>query len=110
MNGRSYLTHGVVHSAPMRSRVEIIGSILQEVRLSSGGMRKTRLMYRCNLSFKQVKNYLLLLVEKKFVSLTVVVDDCAARVEVYGITREGLDFLKAYDELKNRLKEDRLAR
>jgi len=87
-----------------------MASILGEIRLSSEGLRKTRLMYKCNLSFKQLKTYLRLLVEKKFVSLLYVTDEGKVRVEVYKITQEGLGFLKAYDELKNRLNEDRLAR
>lgn len=103
-----------VRSAPMRSRIEIMASILNETRLSSGGLRKTRLMYRCNLSFRQLKVYLKLLREKGFLSVTgssrVNGNGKMERVEVYHATEEGLSFLRAYNDLRRRLHEESLTR
>jgi predicted transcriptional regulator len=96
-------------SASIRSRVEIIASILSEVRLSSTGLRKTKIMYRSNLGFRQLKSYLMLLIEKKFLKI-VVAKEGKMKVETYHITKEGLAFLKCYNELKSCLNEERLTR
>lgn len=100
-----------VGKAPMRSRVEIIANILNELSSSSEGLRKTRVMYRCNLTSRQLKIYLKLLGEKGF--LSVASSDSAngnGSFEVYRITEEGLSFLKTYADLKRRLREGFLAR
>jgi predicted transcriptional regulator len=104
-----------LHSVPIRSRIEIMANILNETRLSPEGLRKTRLMYKCNLSFRQLKVYLKLMREKRFLSVTAL--DCGqaranngAEVEVYHVTEEGLSFLKAYNDLRLRLREELLHR
>jgi predicted transcriptional regulator len=66
-------------------------------------------MYRCNLSFRQLKTYLRLLLDKNFMSVFVAAEG-RVNVEVYRITQEGLAFLKSYNELKSHLKEERLTR
>jgi predicted transcriptional regulator len=86
-----------------------MASIMNEMRLCSGGLRKTRLMYRCNLSFGQLKVYLKLLYDKKFMTI-VEANDGKMKVEVYRITQEGLAFLKSYNELRSHLAEERLTR
>jgi predicted transcriptional regulator len=105
-----------VRRAPMRSRIEIMAAILGEARLSAAGVRKTRLMYRCNLSFRQLKVYAKLLGEKGFLNLTVSNGSNGdpnggnGSFEVYRTTGEGLSFLKAYETLKRQLKERQLRR
>jgi predicted transcriptional regulator len=105
-----------LRSAPMRSRIEIMANILDEVRSSPGGLRKTRLMYRCNLSFRQLKVYVRVLREKGFLNATVLkcknksADGKGGKVEVYRITEDGLLFLKSHNDLKRRLREDYLTR
>ncbi len=105
-----------LRSAPIRSRIEIIANILSETRSSLGGLRKTRLMYRCNLSFRQLKIYLKLLREKGFLSVTVLscenknANGKNGKVEVFKITEDGLSFLKAYHDLKRQLHEEFLTR
>jgi predicted transcriptional regulator len=89
---------------------------MNETRKSSEGIRKTRLMYRCNLSFRQLKIYVRLLREKGFLRSTVLESEKVGahgdigKVEVYHITEEGLSCLKAYDELRHRLREEFLPR
>jgi predicted transcriptional regulator len=98
-----------LHSIPMRSRVEIMASILSEARLSSVGLRKTRLMYRCNLSGRQLKVYLKLLIEKKLLRV-VLTTEGKVKVEIYRVTKKGLAFLRSYLDLKTCLNEEYLAR
>jgi len=64
-------------------------------------------MYRCNLSFRQLKIYLKLLVDKEFLRV-VLTKGSNEEVEIYQITEEGLSFLKAYNDLRERLGEKRL--
>lgn len=98
-----------LRSVPARSRVDIMASILDEVRFSADGLRKTRLMYRCNLSFKQLKVYLKLLCDKRFLK-AVNVGVEGRKVEVYRITDDGRSFLRSYDDLRKSLNEERLTR
>lgn len=98
-----------LRSVSVRSRVDIMASILDEVRFSGEGSRKTRLMYRCNLSFRQLKAYLKLLCDKRFFK-AVVKDVENRRVTFYKITDEGRLFLRSYDDLRKSLNEERLTR
>ena len=101
-----------VGRAPMRSRVEIMAGMLSEVSLSSEGLRKTRIMYKCNLSSRQLKIYLKLLSEKGFLTVASVepANGDGDSFEVYRITEEGSSFLRTYGDLKRRLREGFLAR
>jgi predicted transcriptional regulator len=99
-----------VGKAPMRSRVEIMAAMLNEVSLSSEGLRRTRLMYRCNLSYRQLKAYVDCLTEKEFLSVAAIGNGNGGKFEVYRITDEGLSFLRSYSDLKHRLREGFLMR
>lgn len=98
--------------APMRSRVEIMANILNETSLSSEGLRRTRMMYRCNLSSRQLKVYVKLLSEKEFLNVGSIDSSNGTnrKVEVYQVTEEGLSFLKAYGDLKRQMREGFLPR
>jgi predicted transcriptional regulator len=101
-----------VGKAPMRSRVEIMANILNETSLSSKGLRRTRMMYRCNLSTRQLKIYVKLLSEKGFLNVSSIDSSNGTnrKVNVYQITEGGLSFLKAYGDLKRRMREGILLR
>lgn len=83
-------------SGSHRGRFDIIADMLDA---SFGGVRKTHLMYRCNLSFKQLKRYLGFLLNKKL--LHSVGDDEGSNPGLFEITDKGKEFLKAYKGLKN---------
>jgi predicted transcriptional regulator len=101
-----------VEKAPMRSRVEIMANILNETSSSPKGLRKTRIMYRCNLTSRQLKIYLKLLNEKGFLSVHSFdsANGTNGNFAVYRITEEGSSFLKTYGDLKRRLREGFLTR
>ena len=65
-----------------------MASILNEAH---GGARKTRIMYRCNLSHRQLQVYLKLLLGMKLLAST---------SDLYKTTAKGLKFLDAYHTLK----------
>ena len=75
-------------SSRKRSDIDIIASILGEARK---GARKTRIMYRCNLSHRQLQVYLKFLLGMEFLGF---------HSNVYKATAKGLKFLDAYRTLK----------
>jgi len=77
-----------------RGRLDIIADILQA---SLGGTRKTYYMYRCNLSFRQLKFYLDFLTRKGFICAGD--SDGKNDVTVFEITDKGKQFLKVYFSL-----------
>lgn len=64
---------------------------------SRGGVKKTYLMYRCNLSFRQLKHYLNFMLEKRLLRVVVQVGD--SNPGLFEVTDKGRKFLKAYKNL-----------
>jgi predicted transcriptional regulator len=77
-----------------RGNLDIIADILDA---SHGGAKKTCLMYRCNLSFKQLKSYSHFLLGNGLLHMV------KMREEVNGglfeLTPKGKEFLRAYRDL-----------
>jgi len=78
-----------------RSRIDIIADIL---RVSLGGSVKTHVMYRCNLSYRQIQAYLDLLVERGF--LRAVSETGSSETKLFETTAKGQAFLQAYQNLR----------
>jgi predicted transcriptional regulator len=78
-----------------RGRFDIIADILEA---SCCETRKTYLMYRCNMSFKQLKYYLEFLVRKDL--LFMVSGDFSLNSGLFKTTDKGKEFLRAYKGLK----------
>jgi predicted transcriptional regulator len=79
-----------------RSSFEIISQILGACRANA---KKTSLMYDCNMSFKQVKGYLDLMLDAR---LLLIENDGSH--PLFRISGKGRDFLKAYEGLKTLMK------
>ncbi len=77
-----------------RGRFDIIANILGA---AVGGVRKTSIMYKCNLSFKQLEVYLSFLVRKDLLRTFVKRESEAS--QYFEITERGMDFLRAYRNL-----------
>lgn len=78
-----------------RGRTEIIASILQEAK---EGATKTHIMYRCNLSFGQLRGYLDFLIKSGFLeSMALKPEDggCYER-RLFETTSKGKAFIKGY--------------
>jgi predicted transcriptional regulator len=82
-----------------RSNFDIIADILDA---SYGGAGKTNLMYRCNLSFKQLKGYSLFLLGTGLLRLNGRKNRSEAAT--FEVTEKGREFLKAYRGLKALMK------
>lgn len=73
-----------------RSEIEIVAEIL---RLSLHGARKTEILYRGNLSYTQLMNYLSFLLEKDILKETVATTPTGNSCKVYRTTDKGNDLL-----------------
>ena len=73
-----------------RTRVEILGSIL---KVASNGSLKTHIMYKANLSHRQLEKYLTFLEEK---GLLCEFEDQETGTNMYKVTEKGIQFLKEY--------------
>jgi len=78
-----------------RGRLDLIADILET---SQGGVKKTCLMYRCNLSFRQLKCYSDFMLRKEL--LRVVANDVNSDHGLFETTDKGKEFLKTYTCLK----------
>ena len=82
-----------------RGNFDIIADILDA---SCGGAKKTSLMYRCNLSFKQLKHYSHFLLENGLLYFNYGVNE--SETGTFEVTDKGRNFLKAYRSLKTLMK------
>jgi predicted transcriptional regulator len=81
-----------------RDKLNIVSEILE---IAKEGTLKTQIMYKANLSFTQLNDYL------KFMLKTTLLTEFSARGKtMYATTEKGLDFLQLYCELTELLKEN----
>jgi predicted transcriptional regulator len=73
-----------------RTRIEILASIL---RVASNGALKTHIMYKANLSHRQLERYLAFL-EQRGLLVQGIDEDVGNRI--YRMTEKGCDFLREY--------------
>ena len=76
-----------------RTRVEILGSILN---VAGSGTLKTHIMYRANLSHRQLEKYLTFLEDKGLLMRFV---DEETGTNMFKVTQKGIEFLKEYTHL-----------
>ena len=88
-------------SSRKRSRIDIIASMLGEARKAA---RKTRIMYRCNLSHRQLQVYLKFLLDMKL--LMSISEERESKTNFYQATTKGRNFLDAYCKLKELMRAD----
>jgi predicted transcriptional regulator len=80
-----------------RSRFDIIANILLAAK--DGGAKKTHIMYKCNLSFKQLHSYLRFLTEIGLLTSVVRNIGIDENSVMYETTKKGENFIKAYRNL-----------
>jgi len=80
-----------------RTRLEIIFSILSMCRANSSA-RKTRIMYKSNLSYSQLQRYLAFLV-----SIGLLEKEKVEGADFFKLTKKGDEFLKEYQQIKRLL-------
>jgi predicted transcriptional regulator len=72
--------------------MDIIANILES---ATNGAKKTRIMYRAALNFRQLQRYLPLLIKRGLINYAE-----TNKGGVYKTTEKGRDFLQKYEELK----------
>ena len=72
-----------------RGRTEIVGNILDA---ANGGATKTKIMYKSFISYEQLKEYLLVLIENNLIEY---LDDA----HKFKTTEKGLNFLKMHNQI-----------
>jgi len=85
-------------SSKRRDKLYIVAEILE---IAKEGTLKTQVMYRANLSFTQLNEYLNFMLKIELLEKT----ETNGR-EVYTATDKGLDFLQRYREITQLLKRD----
>lgn len=78
-----------------RSDIDIMANILSA---ANKGAKKTRIMYRCNLSHRQLQVYLQLLLDMGFLASHLKKE--GAKLNCFRTTSKGFKFLEAYHTLK----------
>jgi len=76
-----------------RTRMEILASIL---KVASNGALKTHIMYKANLSHRQLERYLTFLEERGLLAQGL---DEELGNRIYRITEKGFDFLRDYSHV-----------
>jgi len=79
----------------IRSQIDIMASILNE---AVEGAKKTRIMYRCNLSHRQLQRYLKLLLGMEL--LKSISKKGSGETRYFKTSAKGRAFLDAYHELE----------
>jgi len=77
--------------------MDIIANILSA---ANNGARKTHIMYRCNLSFKQLHVYLAFLKERQLLKCVPIKTEERNNSFAYETTNKGRAFLQAYSSLR----------
>ncbi len=78
-----------------RNDIDIMANILSE---ANKGTKKTRIMYRCNLSHRQLQVYLQFLLDMEFLTSY---SKENVRLNYFRTTSKGFEFLDAYRTLQS---------
>jgi predicted transcriptional regulator len=74
-----------------RNRLEVIKDILEVVRNKSGRIKPTHILYKSNLSYQMMEEYLAELITKGFIK-----EGKRENGKTYFITEKGLNYLQQY--------------
>jgi len=85
-------------SSKRRDKLYIIAEILE---IAKDGSLKTQIMYRANLSFTQLNDYLRFMLRISLIDKTLRNDK-----EIYKATEKGVEFLQRYREINELLKTE----
>lgn len=80
-----------------RNRVEIMHDMLKIIQENGGNVKKTHLMYKANLSHKQMESYLKDLTGSELIEISISLSGNKSSIEV---TKKGSDFLIKYIQVK----------
>ncbi|MBI3334550.1 DUF4364 family protein [Candidatus Pacearchaeota archaeon] len=79
-----------------RSKLEIIRDILEVIKNKSGRIKPTHILYKSNLSYMMMEEYLTELKEKEFI-----IEKRVGKNKTYSITEKGVNYLEQYRLISN---------
>ncbi len=74
-----------------RSRLEIIKDILEVIKNRNGRIKPTHILYKSNLSYGMMEDYLNELIKKEFI-----IESKYQKNKTYSITEKGNEYLNRY--------------
>jgi predicted transcriptional regulator len=74
-----------------RNKLEVVHDILEVIRSKNGRIKPTHIMYKSNLSYQMMEEYLTELIEKGFIT-----EVNGNNGKVYRITEKGLEYLNKF--------------
>ena len=77
--------------ARKRDRLQVIHDILKAIQGKDGRIRPTHILYKSNLSPQMLDEYLLELIEKKFIA-----EQRGSGGKTYSLTEKGFEYLQKY--------------
>ena len=81
--------------AKKRSKLEIVHTILENIRARNGKIKPTHILYKSNLSYQMMETYLEELKQKGLIT-ELQVKRGKTNAKTYAITDKGLDYLDKY--------------
>ena len=78
-----------------RTRLEVMHDILEVIKNRSGKIKPTHILYKSNLSYQMMEEYLKELIEKGFL-----IEQKTKNGRTYAITEKGVMFLSKYSMIK----------
>jgi len=79
-----------------RTRLEVTYDILQVIRNRNGKIKPTHILYKSNLSYQMMDEYLRELIQKSFI-----VEKKLKNGRTYALTEKGFKFLDQYSIIKD---------
>jgi predicted transcriptional regulator len=78
-----------------RTKIEIIHDILSAIQKKGGKIKPTHLLYKSNLSYKKMLEYVNELISKGMVG-----EDTVKDKRMYTITEKGIDYIQEFKKIK----------
>jgi len=78
-----------------RTKIEIINDILGAIQQKGGKIKPTHLLYKSNLSYKKMLEYVNELITKEMVK-----EDAFKGKKVYTITDKGISYIQEFKKIK----------
>lgn len=74
-----------------RNRLEVIRDILQVINSRNGRIKPTHILYKSNLSYQMMEEYLSELIKKRFI-----IEHKTKEGKTYSVTEKGINYLNKY--------------
>ena len=81
--------------ARKRTRLEVIKDILEVIKAKNGKIKPTHILYKSNLSYQMMEDYLKELIDKDLIK-----EQKAKQGRTYVLTDKGFSFLAEYNKIQ----------